>query len=135
MKDITYKINEIPDPDAIMLLYEDASWGHKNFPDMLLKAYENSDFIISAYSQSDELIALGRAITDKAFTVYFPDLLVKKSWQNKGIGQHMMMQMLEEFKGFHNQVLIAESVQAISFYEKCGFVKETHAMSISEPFQ
>lgn len=134
MKDVLFRINEIPHLDAITLLYEDVSWGHRDFPDMLRVAYESSDFVISAYTQSGELIALGRAITDKAFTVYFPDLLVKKSWQNKGIGKYMMKRMLEEYKGYHNQVLIAETIQAISFYENCGFVKELHAMSISVPF-
>ena len=101
---------------------------------MLEKAIENSSFLVCAYADT-ELIALGRAISDGVFTVYFPDLLVKSEWQNKGIGGQMMEIMLKDFEGFHNQVLIAEDEAARAFYLKQGFVPETNALSILRPFK
>jgi GNAT superfamily N-acetyltransferase len=55
---------------------------------MLRLAYENSDYIVCVYLDNDELIGAGRAITDNAFTVYFPDLLVHKNWQRQGLGKN-----------------------------------------------
>lgn len=81
------------------------------------------------------LIALGRAISDGVFTVYFPDLLVKPEWQNKGIRGQMMNILLKHFEGFHNQVLIAEDEVARAFYLKQGFKAEGNAMSILCPFK
>lgn len=81
------------------------------------------------------LIALGRAISDGVFMVYFPDLLVKPEWQNKGIGSQMMNVLLKRFEGFHNQVLIAEDEAARAFYLKQGFKPETNALSILCPFK
>lgn len=131
---INFVINETPSPAQLVNLYDSVGWGHKDYPTMLVKAIENSSFLVCAYADS-ELIALGRAISDGVFTVYFPDLLVKPEWQNKGIGGQVMEIMLKHFEGFHNQVLIAEDEVARAFYLKQGFVPETNALSILCPFK
>lgn len=98
-----------------------------------MRAIENSQMVVCAYAD-DELIALGRAISDTAFTVYFPDLLVKPAWQNQGIGTKIMRMLLGRYQNFHNQVLIAEDEVVRDFYVKNGFKSETHAMSIMKGF-
>lgn len=131
---VNFVLNETPSPAQLVNLYDSVGWGHKDYPQMLVKAIENSSFLVCAYSDT-ELIALGRAISDGVFTVYFPDLLVKSEWQNKGIGGQMMEIMLKDFEGFHNQMLIAEDEAARAFYLKQGFVPETNALSILRPFK
>lgn len=131
---INFVINETPSPAQLVNLYASVGWRHKDYPTMLVKAIENSSFLVCAYANT-ELIALGRAISDGVFTVYFPDLLVKPEWQNKGLGSQVMEIMLKHFEGFHNQVLIAEDEAARAFYLKKGFVPETNALSILCPFK
>jgi GNAT superfamily N-acetyltransferase len=101
---------------------------------MLERAYNNSEYVVSAWLESGELVGLGRAISDMAFTVYFPDLLVKPNWQNKGIGAMLMNMMIEKFGQFHNMVLIAEDNRAREFYQRSGFQTEQNALSIINPF-
>lgn len=134
MLTLNFILNETPSPEQLVNLYDSVGWGHKDYPQMLVKAIENSSFLVCAHADT-ELIALGRAISDGVFTVYFPDLLVKPEWQNKGIGGQMMEIMLKHFEGFHNQVLIAEDEAARAFYLKQGFVAETNALSILSPFK
>ena len=131
---VNFVINETPSPAQLVSLYDSVGWGHKDYPQMLVKAIENSSFLVCAYADT-ELIALGRAISDGVFTVYFPDLLVKPEWQRKGIGSKIMNILLERFAGFHNQVLIAENEVTRAFYLKQGFEPETNALSILCPFQ
>jgi GNAT superfamily N-acetyltransferase len=135
MNEIKFVINDIPPIDLIVNLYKRLNWGHHNYPSLLEKAYLNSEFVVSAYTQVGDLVGLGRAISDNAFTVYFPDLLVRPDWQGKGIGKQIMLLMMNEYKNFHNQVLIAEDNKAREFYLGCGFIQENSAMSITKSFQ
>ncbi len=135
MNEIKFLINEIPSIDLIVDLYKRLNWGHHNYPSLLEKAYLNSEYVVTAYSSTGELIGLGRAISDKAFTVYFPDLLVRPDWQGKGIGRQIMQLMMNNYEKFHNQVLVAEDVRAKTFYLDCGFIQENSAMSITRSFQ
>lgn len=130
MEAVQFVINQVPTESDLVNLYQSLNWGHYQYPELLLKAIQNSDFLVCAYV-NQELIGLGRAITDAVFTVYFPDLLVKPHWQGQGIGKTMMKFMLDQFKGFHNQVLIAEDDQARNFYLQQGFQIENYALSIT----
>lgn len=134
MLNVNFVTNETPSPAQLVSLYDSVDWGHKDYPEMLLKAIKNSSFLVCAYADT-ELIALGRAISDGVFTVYFPDFLVNPEWQNKGIGNQMMEILLKYFEGFHNQVLIAEDEVTRAFYLKQGFKPETNALSILCPFR
>jgi len=134
MKNITYKINTIPELEKIVNLYQALGWGHKDYPEMLQIAYANSEYIVCAYHQ-EELIAVGRAISDKSFTVYFPDLLVHPDWQRKGIGRQIMSMMLDKFQDFHNIVLTAEDERARSFYLMMGFKSQPFGMSVDNSFK
>ena len=134
MLTVSFVLNEIPSKEQLVNLYNSVGWGHSDYPNMLIRAIENSSFLICAYAET-ELIALGRAISDGVFTVYFPDLLVKPEWQNKGLGSKIMNTLLNHFKDFHNKVLIAEDETARAFYLKHGFKPETFAMGILCPFK
>jgi GNAT superfamily N-acetyltransferase len=133
MPNLTFYADKIPTEQELLDLYQSVGWGHSKYPKMLLRAIENSQMVVCAYAD-DELIALGRAISDTAFAVYFPDLLVKPDWQKQGIGTKIMWMLLERYPNFHNQVLVAEDDVARDFYVKNGFKSEAYAMSIMKGF-
>jgi GNAT superfamily N-acetyltransferase len=133
MPNLTFYTNKIPREQELVDLYQSLGWGHYKYPEMLFRAIENSQMVICVYVD-EELVALGRAISDNAFTVYFPDLLVKPGWQKQGIGTKIMRMLLERYQNFHNQVLIAEDDSARGFYVKNGFKPEAYAMSMMKGF-
>ncbi len=131
---IRFKENHIPSAQKTIELYRSVGWGHTKCPNSLNQAIKKSDFVVTAWD-GDKLIGLGRAISDSALTVYFPDILVHPNWQRKKIGTEIMKRLLGKYGNFHNQVFIAEDKIAKQFYKKFGFVEETSALSITKPFQ
>ena len=130
---IEYKKGYIPDINTVVDLYNSVGWGHSNCPKSIYEAIQNSSYVVTVW-ENEKLIGLGRAISDKTITVYFPDLLVRPNWQGKGIGTKIMKILLSKYGHFHNQVLVAEDENARKFYQKLDFNKENFALSISKPF-
>ncbi len=130
---IEYKENYIPEVKKLMDLYKSVGWGHSNCPKAAYEAIQNSTYVVTAW-EKEKLIGLGRAISDKTITVYFPDLLINPGWQRKGIGTKIMRMMLLKYGELHNQVLIAEDKIAEGFYKKFNFNNETSALSIYKTF-
>lgn len=131
--EITYKEDELPTIEEVVSLYESVGWGHSKCPEAAYNAIKNSSYVVTAW-QNNNLVGLGKAISDETITVYFPDLLVKPNFQGKKIGTQIMQLLLLKYGQLHNQVLIAEDDKAKKFYKKMGFEDEKFALSISKPF-
>ena len=54
------------------------------------------------------LVGLGSAISDGHLVVYFPHLLVRPEYQRSGIGTELMARMMNRYRGFHQQALLAD---------------------------
>ena len=107
------------DLEKIIHLYKANKWSAAEKPEILYKALMNSHSLVTAWD-GDKLVGLGNAISDKHMVVYYPHLLVLPEYQGKGIGKLIMNKMFERYKGFHMQMLTADS-EAIDFYKKMGF--------------
>jgi len=118
--------------DEVVALYKANNWSAANKPQKLLNALRNSHSLVTARA-SGKLIGLGNAISDNYLVVYYPHMLVHPQYQRKGIGKKMMDVLKEEYTGFHQQMLTADS-QAIKFYKSMGFEKagNTEAMWVYE---
>ena len=118
--------------DEVIALYKANNWSAANKPQKLLNALRNSHSLVTARA-SGKLIGLGNAISDNYLVVYYPHMLVHPQYQRKGIGKKMMDVLKEEYTGFHQQMLTADS-QAIKFYKSMGFEKagNTEAMWVYE---
>jgi GNAT superfamily N-acetyltransferase len=105
--------------EQVISLYRECGWSSAEKPDRLLKALANSDIVISAW-QTDTLIGLGNAISDRALVVYYPHLLIRPAFQRQGIGQQILTALQERYADFHQQILLSDH-QAVKFYQKQGF--------------
>lgn len=130
---IQYKENFTPDLNVLIELYKSVGWGHASCPNATYAAIQNSSFVVTAW-EGDNLVGLGRAISDGTITAYFPDLLIKPDWQGKGIGTQIMTRLLAKYGDMHNQVLVAEDDKAREFYKKQGFNEEKYALATHKPF-
>jgi GNAT superfamily N-acetyltransferase len=117
-----YKKNVIPDSGSVMHLYGDAGFtSYTKDLDRLMKALENSLFIITAW-ESDRLIGLIRAVGDSNTILYIQDILVLSSYRRKGIGTSLLKQLINEFPGVRQKVLLTDDKpENRDFYESLGF--------------
>ena len=102
-------------------LYRSVAWSSADKPDALHKGLLASHSLVTAWD-ADALVGLGTAISDGHLVVYFPHMVVRPDYQGRGIGTELMTRMMERYRGFHQQALIADG-RAIDFYKKLGFVR------------
>lgn len=117
--DIEYReTREIP-LASILELYRANEWSSAEKPDDLYAALMNSHSLVTAW-HGERLVGLGNAISDGHLVVYYPHLAVLPEYQRCGIGSRIMGIMMEKYRGFHQQALLADH-RAVDFYAKCGF--------------
>ena len=105
----------------VVELYRAHGWSSAEKPAELLAALRNSHTLATARI-GGRLIGLGNAISDGHLVVYYPHLLVHPDFQGRGIGQKLMAALQGRYRGFHQQMLVADG-KAIEFYKKHGFVR------------
>ncbi len=119
---IKYKEDLPLTQEDILALYEDAGWSAytKDLP-TLMEAIENSLTVITAW-HDDQLVGLIRVIGDGLTIIYIQDILVLKSYHNKGIGSELLGRILDQYKNVRQKVLLTEEAPDVrAFYEKNGF--------------
>ena len=115
---------------AVVRLYSANEWSSANKPDLLIQALRNSHSVISAWVD-DQLVGLGKALSDGFLVVYYPHLLVHPDCQGQGIGTEILSRLIAKYQGFHQHILVADG-RSVEFYRKCGFTRagETQSMWI-----
>ncbi|HXM83078.1 MAG TPA: GNAT family N-acetyltransferase [Burkholderiales bacterium] len=111
-------MKSLPKKD-VLSLYRSVRWSSAKKPARLLQALKHSHSVVTAWVNGS-LVGLGNAISDGSMVVYYPHLLVSPDFQGQGIGRQIVKQLMNQYRGFHQHVLIADA-EAVSFYRKCGF--------------
>lgn len=99
----------------------------------------HSLYAITFY-HNDTLVAMGRVVGDMGIIFYLQDVIVHPDYQNKGLGNKVITNLLDYIKGFkfgEEGVMIGlmSACGKEEFYEKYGFVKRPadnygHGMSL-----
>ncbi len=96
-------------------------WNNRPTPQMHLKLLKESTLRIVAFD-GERVVGFITAITDKTFAAYISFLEVLPEYQNKGIGQELVKQMLAKLEGYYVIDLLCDpGLQP--FYEKFGMQK------------
>ncbi|WP_204253509.1 GNAT family N-acetyltransferase [Mammaliicoccus sciuri] len=113
--------------DSIKEVYESVGWlGHDN--EKIEKIFLNSSHVVIVKNY-DEVIALARALTDGVFNAAIYDVVVKKTYQQKGISRKMIEILLEDLKQISCIHLISTTGNE-ELYRKLGFKKLKTEMAI-----
>jgi spermidine synthase len=128
------KILKSPTPENlqdILSLYIDENWWEDEpLTEKVLEIIKGSHIFAVCFDKN-QIIAMGRAISDKTSDAYIQDLTVKKDYRGKGIGSKLVKKITDELK--KDKIfwigLISEK-NSNQFYEKLGFeeMKNTFPM-------
>ncbi len=109
--------------DRLIHLYRSAGWwaDEKDNPSLVAAIVAGSHCFLVA-RQSDTIIAMGRALSDRVSDAYIQDVTVDPAFRGRGIGSHMVAQLVArlETDGIGWIGLIAER-KTDPFYRPLGF--------------
>jgi len=91
------------------------------YKEAIEKAFRNSQYVVSAWD-NDELIGFARVITDEALFATIWNMLVKPTYQKRGVGKMLIQKCLDTYPHLHFFLFSGE--QCVEFYKKMGF--DTH---------
>jgi len=124
----TYTYLADPTPDQIReitLLYRGEGWWseEKDNPEMVARIVSGSHCFLVA-TKGDEIVGMGRALSDCASDAYIQDVTVKKSYRGRGIGTTIIETLVRRLNsdGLEWVGLIAEK-NSHKFYERLNFKK------------
>ena len=110
--------------DQIIALYRQAGWWDADAPDdpeLVNKIITGSHCFVIA-SHNDEIVGMGRALSDRASDGYLQDVTVKDVYRNQGLGSMIIAMLVERLHrdGIEWIGLIAEN-HSDRLYSKLGF--------------
>lgn len=112
--------------EKIIKLYKDAGWWDKddeNNKNLIKKIVKGSYVFVGAFI-NNELIGMGRVLSDGVSDAYIQDVIVLKEYRNRGIGSKIINFLISFLmnKNIRWIGLISEPA-AENFYSKLGFKK------------
>ncbi|MET4080853.1 putative N-acetyltransferase YhbS [Pedobacter sp. UYP30] len=117
---IIYKVNEMPNIDAVIEVYNDSGINRPTSNRArIANMYENANLIVCAFHQ-EELIGVARSLTDYVYCCYLSDLAVKASYQKQGIGKELIG-LTREAIGEDTTLILLSAPEAMDYYPKVGF--------------
>lgn len=129
MNTISYTIEPPGNFEQIQILYEALGWNSLNLTvSELGKMCTQSWYTIYAFEE-EQLVGMGRVISDGVITGIICGLGVLPKYQSKGIGSEMLNRIIQhcERNRVIPQLMCVEQLE--SYYESFGFEKFTIGMS------
>lgn len=123
MSDITYRIAKEAHPDQLYRLYTTAGWwDEKNDNKDFLADLIGKTYLFAAAYDGDNLIGMGRSISDGVSDAYIQDVTVLPEYRKRGIGGRIIRLLVESLqaRGIGWIGLIGEPGTR-HFYEELGF--------------
>lgn len=80
---------------------------------------DNANLTVTAWER-DQMVGIGRAVTDYSYCCYVSDLAVAKEFQNQGIGRKIL-ELLRNEAGPKCVFFLHAAPNAATYYPKIGF--------------
>lgn len=106
-------------------LYTSVGWSvYASDPDALVRAVEQSSYVVSARDSTGALVGLARAISDDVTICYLQDILVNPIHQRSGLGRALVDNVIEHYAHVRQKVLLTDDEPGQrAFYESMGFIE------------
>ena len=110
-------LDTIPSLEQLLTLYDSVGWSaYTCEPDRLERAVTSSLSVFTAWD-GPHLAGLVRAVGDGETILYIQDLLVRPSYQRRGIGRHLLEICLAQYPHVRHN-----TEENLAFYRACGFI-------------
>lgn len=137
---LKYSVLQNPTPDQIdqiTALYRSEGWWSKEAddPGQVRGIIEGSHFFLIVH-EGDEIVGMGRALSDRNSDSYIQDVTVKKEYRHRGIGSTIIRELVERLRrdGIEWVGLIAER-GTHGFYTRLGFQIMPNAVPMLRRFE
>lgn len=115
----------IPDAGDYFQLFNTTGWNksYQASQTELQKAIEQSWFIVCAY-QDNQLVGVGRVVSDGVLYAMIYDLIVHPDFQKQGIGSRLLNHCLQACEQANiRSIQLFSAKGKVEYYQKRGFVK------------
>ncbi|KWU66635.1 GNAT family N-acetyltransferase [Priestia megaterium] len=107
-------------------IYHSVGWTNHN-EEKIKKVFQSSNVVAIAYDE-DNIAGFGRALSDGVFNAAIYDVVVDEHYQNKGIGQKVIKNLLAQLDDISCVHLVSTAGNE-EFYRKAGFRKMKTGMA------
>lgn len=107
-------------------IYRSVGWTNHN-EERIKKVFQSSNVVAIAYDE-DNIAGFGRALSDGVFNAAIYDVVIDKEYQNKGIGQQIIENLLAQLNDISCIHLVSTAGNE-EFYKKAGFRKMKTGMA------
>lgn len=107
-------------------IYHSVGWTNHN-EEKIKKVFQSSNVVAIAYDE-DNIAGFGRALSDGVFNAAIYDIVVDEQYQNKGIGEQIIENLLAQLNDISCVHLVSTSGNE-EFYRKAGFRKMKTGMA------
>lgn len=107
-------------------IYHSVGWTNHN-EEKIKKVFQSSNVVTIAYDE-DNIAGFGRALSDGVFNAAIYDVVVDERYQNKGIGQKVIKNLLAQLDDISCVHLVSTAGNE-EFYRKAGFRKMKTGMA------
>lgn len=110
------------DFNEIVSLYNSVGWNaYTKNKESLLKAFENSSYILIV-TEGEDVVAALRSLSDDVSIHYLQDIIVRPSHQHKGIGRRLLDKALNRYSHVRTHMLLTDDEEKqMKFYTSLGY--------------
>jgi GNAT superfamily N-acetyltransferase len=127
---IDYRNGPILSEADVVSLYSDAGWTeYLKDKAKLLRGISRSLELMAAYDkETKKLVGLIRVLGDGETAILVQDLLVRKDYQGRGIGQELLKRVMDKYRDVRQKIAICDADKGLeAFYRQCGFAEISEA--------
>ncbi|MGG0463820.1 GNAT family N-acetyltransferase [Priestia aryabhattai] len=107
-------------------IYHSVGW-KKHDEEKIKKVFQSSNVVAIAYDEN-KIVGFGRALSDGVFNAAIYDVVIDEQYQNKGIGQKIIENLLAPLNDISCVHLVSTAGNE-EFYKKAGFRKMKTGMA------
>lgn len=107
----------------IVDLYKSVGWtNYTDDPESLLKAFQNSTYVLLAFDSESCLVGISRSLSDDISIHYLQDILVKPNSQRSGVGRALLEKVLNRFDHVRTHMILTDDEEKqLNFYKSLGY--------------
>lgn len=109
----------------LVALYSSVGWSaYAADPKSLVRAVDQSPYVVSARNLTGKLIGLARAVSDDVSICFIQDILVDPDHQREGVGKTLLDHVRKRYRHVRQMVLITDDEpRQREFYESSGLIE------------